>query len=52
MPKDTHQRARAAQQHGSNDHVNAKQQSAQAVEKSRTAHEHSMQANNKSQQQK
>jgi hypothetical protein len=28
----------AAQQHGSNDHVSAKQQSAQAVEKSKAAH--------------
>lgn len=40
----------AAQQHGTNDHVGAKQQSAQAVEKSKAAHEHSTQANNKSQQ--
>jgi len=30
----------------------AKQQSAQAVDKSKAAHEHSTQANNKSQQQK
>jgi hypothetical protein len=35
-----------------NDHVNAKQQSAQAVEKPKAAHGQSMQANNKSQQQK
>jgi hypothetical protein len=42
----------AAQQHGSNDHASAKQQSAQAVDKSKAAHEHSTQANNKSQQQK
>jgi hypothetical protein len=41
---------RAAQQHGSNDHVSARQQSAQAVEKSKGAHEHSTRANNKSQQ--
>src|SRR5256886_1972683 len=59
MPKDMHQKAAehheqtakahrmAAQQHGSNDHVSAKQQSAQAVEKSKAAHEHSTQANNK-----
>ena len=40
----------AAQQHGSNDHVGAKQQSAQAVEKSKAAHEHSTQADNKRQQ--
>jgi hypothetical protein len=32
------------------DHVGAKQQSAQAIEKSKAAHEHSTQANNKSQQ--
>jgi hypothetical protein len=31
----------AAQQHGSNDHVSAKQQSAQAFEKSKAAHKHS-----------
>jgi hypothetical protein len=36
----------------SNDHVSAKQQSAQAVDKSKAAHEQSIQANNKSQQQK
>ena len=47
MPKDMHQKAAdhheqtakahrtAAEQHGQNDHVNAKQQSAQAVEKSK-----------------
>ena len=63
MPKDMHQKAAehheqtakahrtAAQQHGSDDHVSARQQSAQAVEKSKAAHEHSTQANNKSQQQ-
>ena len=38
-----------AQQHGSNDHVSAKQQSAQAADKSKAAHDHSTQANNKSQ---
>ena len=41
-----------AQQHGSNDHVSAKQQSAQTADKSKAAHDHSTQANNKSQQQK
>ena len=64
MPKDMHEKAAehheqtakahrtAAQQHGSNDHVSAKQQSSQAADKSKAAHEHSTQANNKSQQQK
>ena len=64
MPKDMHEKAAehheqtakahrtAAQQHGSNDHVSAKQQSAQAADKSKAPHEHSTQANNKSQQQK
>jgi hypothetical protein len=64
MPKDMHQKAAehhdqaakahrtAAQQHSSNDHVSAKQQSAQAVDKSKAVHEHSTQADNKSQQQK
>ena len=63
MPKDMHQKAAehleqtakahrtAAQQHGSNDHVGAKQQSAQAVEKSKAAHDSSTQAHTKSQQQ-
>ena len=52
MPKDMHEKAAehheqtakahrtAAQQHGTNDHVGAKQQSAQAIEKSKAAHEH------------
>jgi hypothetical protein len=50
MPKDMHQKAAehheqaakahrtAAEQHGSNDHVSAKQQSAQAADKSKAAH--------------
>ena len=61
MPKDMHEKAAehheqtakahrtAARQPGSNYHVSAKQQS-QAVAKSKAAHEHSTQANNKSQQ--
>ena len=64
MPKDMHEKAadhheqtakahrNAAQQHDSNDHTGGKQQSAQALDKSKVAHEHSTQANNKSQQQK
>jgi hypothetical protein len=64
MPKDMHQKAAehheqaakthraAAEQHGSNDHSSAKQQSAQAFDKSKAAHEHSAKANDKSQQQK
>jgi hypothetical protein len=64
MPQNMHQKAAehheqaakthrtAAQQHDSNDHVSGKQHSAQAMDKSKAAHEHSTQANNKSQQQK
>ena len=56
LPSSTSRAAKAhravAQQHGSNDIVSTKQQSAQALEKSKTAHEQSTKAHNANQQQR